>query len=75
MDSGKTWTSSGQTGSWPADTNETRPLTFAERVDAARQATLDLYLEDPNPESAHLIQVFEETVRRLLYERSSKQKD
>lgn len=38
---------------------------FEDRIEAARAANLALYLDDPSPESAHLLRVFEETVQSL----------
>ena len=42
---------------------------FEERVKAARAATLALYLDDPSPEGARLMVVFEQTVQALRVSR------
>ena len=45
---------------------------FEARVVKARVATLELYLDDPTPEGARLMVVFEETVKSLRYQRAEK---
>ena len=42
---------------------------FEERVQAAREANLALYLDDPSQKAAELLVLFERTVRRLRAER------
>ena len=41
------------------------PMPFESRVEVARHAMLELYLDNPTPESAHLLMTFERTVQAL----------
>jgi hypothetical protein len=56
------------------DTNQI-VMSFDERVKRAREASLDLYLEEPSPDSAHLLVRLEETIVALKHKRHAEQRD
>jgi hypothetical protein len=43
-----------------------RDTSLEARIQRAREANLALYLDDPSPESAHFLVIFEQTVLQLI---------